>query len=98
MGSDTRDSRCVGVGFNKLPNDLFAQHFACDSVSAIYRTEDITFRYAGWRCPRIDGHLNPGRQRSGADATVFADQVNDTPAPISLLDVGEIESGHLGPS
>jgi len=76
MRSDTGSSHCLSVGFDKLPDDLFAQHFACDSVSAIYWTEDKTFRHIGWKCPRIDGHLNPGRHRSGADATVFADQVN----------------------
>jgi hypothetical protein len=40
MRSYTRDCRCVGVGLNKLPHDLFAQGFACNAVSAIYRTED----------------------------------------------------------
>jgi hypothetical protein len=85
MGGDTWDTRCLGVWFDKLPDDLFAQHLARDSVIAIYRTEDVTFRDTSWRCPSVDGHLNPGRHRSGADATVFADQVNDAPAAISLL-------------
>src|SRR5580658_3569007 len=63
MWGDTRDSRCVGVGFDELPDDLLAQGFACDAVSAIYGTEDVTFHHAGWRCPRINGHLCPGRHR-----------------------------------
>ena len=96
MGGDTRDPCYVGVGFDKLPADLFAQHFACDSVSAVYRTEDVTFCHVGWRCPRIDGHLHPGRQRCGADSTVLADQIKDAPAAIALLQVRESERGYLG--
>jgi hypothetical protein len=42
------DSRCVG---DKLPDDLLAQGFACDTVSAICRTEDVTFRHTCRRCP-----------------------------------------------
>jgi hypothetical protein len=98
MGGDTGDSRCLGVGFDKLPDDLLAQHFACDSASAIYRTEDVTLRHAGWRCPRIDRRLSPARHRSGADATVLADQINDAPTAIALLQVRESERCDLGAS
>jgi hypothetical protein len=84
------------IGFDKLPDDLLAQRFACDAASAVYRTEDVSFRRPGWRCPRIDGHLHPGRHWRGADPSVFADQINDAPAAIALLQVRESERGHLG--
>jgi len=96
VGRDTRYTCCLGVVLYELPDDLFAQHFACDSVSAINWTEDVTFRHTGRRCPSIDGHLNPGRHRNGADATVLADQVNDAPTAIALLQVREGECSHLG--
>src|SRR5580704_15547863 len=96
MGGDARDSRGVGVGLDKLPDDFLAQGFACNTASAIYRTEDITFHYAGWRCPRIDGHLHPGWHRRGSDPTMLPDQINDAPAAIALLQVRERERGHLG--
>ena len=98
MRGDAWDSGCVGVGFDKLPDNLLAQHFARDAVSAIYRTEHVTFRHAGWRCPGIDRHLHPGRHRRGADPAVLADQINDAPAAIALLQVRECERRDLRPS
>src|ERR1700685_2309936 len=96
MRGDARDSCRLGVRFDKLPDDLFAQGFPCDPVSPIYRTEDVAFRHASWSCPRIDGHLNPGRHRRSADPTVLADEIDDAPAAIALLQVRERERGHLG--
>src|ERR1700727_2223616 len=95
MGRDTGDSRCIGVGLDELPDDLFAQTCASDSVSAIYRTKDVTLRQARRKHPRINGHLYPGRHRRGADPTMLADQINDAPAAIALLQVRESERGHL---
>jgi hypothetical protein len=83
---------------DEAPNDLLAKSFTCDAVSTIYRPEDVTFRHAGWRCPRIDGHLHPGGHRRGADPTVLSDQVNDAPAAIALFDVRQGERSSLGPS
>ena len=35
MGGDTGNSCCLGVRFDKLPDDLLAQDFACDTVNEI---------------------------------------------------------------
>lgn len=95
MRSDARNTGCFGVGLDELPDDFFAQRLACDAAGAIYRTENVPFRQAGRRCPRIDGHLHPGRHWRGSDPAVFADQINDAAAAIALLQVRECERSHL---
>jgi hypothetical protein len=46
--------------------------------------------------PMSPGRTYPGRHRRGADRTVLADQIDDAPTAVALLQVSERQRGDLG--
>src|SRR5689334_6204001 len=50
----------------------------------------------GSRHPRVDRNLHPIRHWGGANPAVLANQIDDAPPTVTLLDVGERKSGDLG--
>lgn len=98
MRGDARDTGCFSVALNKLPDDLFTQTIAGDAVGAIHRPENVTLRQICGNGPRIDGYFDPGWHWRGADASMLTDQIDDAPAAVALLEVGERERGHFGSS
>jgi hypothetical protein len=86
--------RCVPL--EQLPDDLFAERQALNLAAAVHGPEHLPSRDAGRRRPRVDRHLNPRRHRYRPDAAMLADEVHDTPSPVSLLDVPKSERCHFG--
>ena len=76
----------------------YAQAFVPSSVGSVHRPEHMAIRHLSDRRPGINRHLHPSWHRGGADTTVLAYEVDDAPAAIALLDVGESERCHLGSS
>ncbi|HXP87798.1 MAG TPA: hypothetical protein VN841_23905 [Bryobacteraceae bacterium] len=86
-------SRCVVP--EHLPYDLFAEPVAGNVAGAVHRPENVASVHARRAGPCVNGHLDPGRHRSRADATVLPHEIHNAPAAIALLDVGKRERGYL---
>src|SRR5262245_17181334 len=78
-----------------LPDDFFAKPVTGNTI-ADHWSEDMSQFDSGWSRPKIDRKLHPVRHRRRSEATVLTDEIDDAPAAISLLDVGECERGNFG--
>ena len=67
-------------------------------AAADHRPEDMTLGEPGRPGPGIDRHLHPARHRRRAYPAVLADEIDDAPAALPLLDVRERERGDFGPT
>src|SRR6185295_9472920 len=72
-----------------LPHNLLPQAFTSFPTSASHRPENMTLRNPRHRRPRIDRHLDPGRQWSRADPAVLTNEIHNAPATIALLNMSE---------
>jgi hypothetical protein len=95
---DTGDANCIGIPLEHLPDNLLTQAFARQFIGAIHWPENVTIHNTGSRGPRIDHHLDPGRHRHRANATVLPFEVDDAPSTIALLDVREGECRDFRPA
>lgn len=78
-----------------LPDDLLAKAVAGNTVAAAHRTEHLPIGDSGGCRPSVNRDFHPVRHRSRADSTVLADEVDNAPAAIPLLDVRERERCHF---
>src|SRR6185369_3459296 len=92
---DSGDTSRRGVWPEQLPDDLLAHRVTDDAVAAVNRAEYETDENACLRRPGVNRHFRPCRHWDRADAVVFADEVDDAPTPIPLLNVLEVERGYL---
>src|SRR5712692_5820871 len=83
MRCDARDTDCLGILLEHLPDDLLAQAFAPSAIGTVHGAEQVAVRQAGRGGPRVNRNLRPGRHRDRADAAVLADEI-DTPTRLSL--------------
>src|SRR5258708_33111732 len=79
----------------QLPALLFGHGFALYLVPSINRAEYAAVGQAGRRGPAVDCQLDPGGHRNRAHATVLANEVNDAPTTIALLNVCKRERRHF---
>jgi hypothetical protein len=95
MRRDTWNTNLRRVLPEHLPDHLLAQALTTNSIGAIHSPEDVAIRDAASRSPGIDRDLNPRRHRRRSDAAVLANEVNDAPAAVALLDMCERQRRHL---
>src|SRR5215469_4795367 len=86
---ESRYAELGGVLAQHLPDDLLAEPVANDAIASDHRTEDVAFDDARWHSPRIHRHFHPGWHRSRSGASMLADEIDNAPAAISLLNVRE---------
>ena len=92
MGRDSRNASGFRVWLDKLPDDFLRKDLARKAVGAIHRPEYASVHYAGRGCPRVNRNLYPVRHRRSSNTTMFADEVNDAPSTITLLDVRKLSA------
>src|SRR5579864_1401251 len=93
-----RDAGNASIGrvlLEHLPDDLFGHCVALYLVASIHRAEYVAVRRAGCASPGVDRDFYPGRRRNSAHAAMLANEVNNTPTAIPLLDVGERQRRHF---
>src|SRR5258708_27222204 len=95
MRRDAGDASIGRILPEHLPDDLFGHGFALYLVPSINRAEYAAVGQAGRRGPAVDCQLDPGRHRNRAHATVLANEVNDAPTTIALLNVCKRERRHF---
>jgi hypothetical protein len=81
-GGDPRDSGCLRVGLDELPDDFLAQPIAGDAVGAIHGPKNTAIPHTRRKRPCVDRHLHPRRHRRGSDSTMLANQVHNAPATV----------------
>ena len=89
MRRDAGDASLGCIPLEHLPDDFFGHGLALYLVASIHRAEYAALAQTGCGSPGVDRDFHPSRHRNGAHAAVLADEVNDTPAAIALLDVRE---------
>src|SRR5579862_192727 len=95
MGRDAGNADVRRVLLKHLPHHFLAQVIAGQSVSAVHGAEYVALSYAGGGRPGIDCDLHPRRHRCGTDAAMFTDEIDDAPAAVPLLDMGERDRRYL---
>jgi hypothetical protein len=93
VGRNAWNARRFGVRLDELPHDFFAQALASDAIRTIQGPENVTIRHAGRTRPRVDRHFDPSRHRRSADPSVLSNQIDDAPAAVALLKMGELQRG-----
>ena len=81
--------------FEHLPDDLLPEVLAGDGATTIHWPENMTVGNARSRSPRVDRHLHPRRHRRGPNASVFANEIDNVPASVSLLKMSEREGRYF---
>src|ERR1035441_4943037 len=97
-GGYSRHARGPDVWLQELPYHLLRHPITEHPVSAADLPEHVAIRQLGRGGPCIDRDLYPGGHRDGAHPPMLANQIDDTPAAIHLLDVLHRERRHLGPA
>ncbi len=64
----------------------------------VYRAEDVTGSDRCGRRPCVDGDFHPRRNRRRSNATMLSDEIDNAPASIPLLNVGESKGRDFGSS
>ena len=95
---DARNACCRSVPLEQLPHHLFAHSMIVSLITPAHPAQDRTFGDPRRRGPRVDCDLHPGRHRDGVHSPVLADEVNDCPAVVALLDVLHRQRRHLRPA
>jgi hypothetical protein len=95
MRRNPRNAGSFCVPTKELPDDFLAQALAANSVTAIHGPEYEAVRKPGCRGPGIDRHFGPRRHRNCAHAAVLADQIDNAPSVVPLLDVPERKRRNL---
>jgi hypothetical protein len=72
-----------------VPYQSFGHALTPALSGSTYATEELASFEFGSRGPCIDGRLNPGGHRYGPDVPAFADQIDNRPVLLSLLQVRE---------
>jgi putative hemolysin len=89
VGRDSGDANRGGILLEHLPDDLFAEALAGYGAREVHWAEEVPGVDARRRRPGVDCHFHPRWHRRRSNAGVLADEINDAPAAISLLDVRE---------
>ena len=85
-----------GVGEDDVGDRVRAHAPAVGQVVApAQRAKHAAVGEAGQQRPAVDQHPGPGRHRHRAHAVALADDVDDGPAAVALLQVAERERGQL---
>ena len=99
-----RPAEVVGGDLDADPPAVFCHHLedglrghavAHDAIALVDGAQQPAARDAGSQHPFVDGQFGPGRHGHGADALAFADQVDEHPAGVALLDVIDREPRQL---
>ena len=98
MGCDTGNAHCLCVLLEHLPDDFLTKALACNSISAIHRSEDVCSPDGRSGSPSIDCDFYPSRQRRCANAAMLRPQIHNAPAAITLLEVRERKCRNLRPA
>jgi len=96
MRGDAGDTSIGGIPLEHLPDDFLGHGVTLNLVATVHRSEYSAVRQTGCGGPSIDRHLHPRRHRHSSDAAVLANEVDNAPAAIALLDVRERQSRDLG--
>jgi len=72
-----------------LPDDHFAETVPRNAVAPDHWSEHVAIGDTGRCGPGVNRDLNPGRHRHRSDAPVFADEIDDAPTAVALLDMRE---------
>ena len=89
MGRNARHSGFGRVLPQHLPDDLLAQALAGNGARAAHRPEYETGGNFGGRGPRIYCRFHPRWHWRCPNATMLADQIDNAPAAVALLNVRE---------
>src|SRR5580693_3202937 len=69
--------------------------FTGNGARAVHRAEHVAVDHTGCNGPSVDRNFHPCRHGRGTNPSVLANEIDDTPASIALLDVRESECRHL---
>jgi hypothetical protein len=89
------DADTMTVFDNDLEDGLRGHTIARDALALVDRAQQPAAGDGHGTYPGIDRQLGPGRHRHGPHALAFANQVDQHPARVTLLDIGELKPGHL---
>jgi hypothetical protein len=78
-----------------LPDHLFAQVLTGNSAGTVHGPKNVTNDDARWRCPRVDRDFHPSGHRCRTDAAVFANQIDNAPPAIALLNMSKGQGCHF---
>jgi len=92
MWGDARDADLNCVLFEHLPYNFLAKPFASYASPAIDWSKNMISGDAGCGSPGVDRHLHPCRHRRGPHASVFSNEIDDTPSSVTLLQMRKCES------
>jgi tetratricopeptide (TPR) repeat protein len=95
---DIRQARARHIRLQHLPNNFLGHSVPGDLIAPVDRPEQMPLRHAGDHRPCIDRILRPGRHRNSTDAPVLADQIDDAPTVVALLNVLHGQVRQFGPA
>lgn len=94
MRRESQAELARALGDNQV-HALGGKPAAGQAVCLVDRAKQPSFRDTRSFGPAVERRFGPGGDGDGADALALADQIDDRPAALPLLDVPEIESGEL---
>src|ERR1043166_5778731 len=98
VGCEIRQSKLSRIFPQYRPDAFPSQGLMGDPSASINWPEDPAYVDCRSRTPVINSEFRPGRHWNGADPAVFADQIDNHPAPLALLDVVESKRRGFGTS
>ena len=94
VGGDL-DSDPLAVFHHRLEHRLRPHRVVADAAALVDGPQHAAPGGAGGLYPFIERRFGPGGHRNSADAAVLANQIDDHPTPLALLDIGEVELGEF---
>jgi hypothetical protein len=78
-------------------DSLRGKRLPCHAADLVYCPEQSSFANSYGGRPLIDRHFRPSRDRHGADPLSLPDEVDDNPASLPLLKMGDLDRNNLFP-
>ena len=91
MRSYSSEPNVSGITSKHLPYDLFAKTIVGHAVTTQDGTKHVAVGNSGRCRPNVDRDLHPCRHRCRADAPMLADEIDNAPASIALLQVRQCQ-------